>query len=343
MPKSEPLVSVVTPVYNGERFLRGCIESVLAQTYSNWDYTIVNNCSTDRTLEIAQEYAAKDPRIKPVVTNKAFVRVIENHNNAFREISPESKYCKVVAADDQLMPECLEKMVRLAEEHPTVGLVGAYGLAGNRVIWQGLRYPTAFLHGRELAHDCLMGTHAYVFGTPTSVMYRSDIVRSKPAFYNESNIHADTEICLEIMAKHDFGFVHQVLTTQDVRDDSLTSFSRRINTYLASVLFDLKQYGPTFLSEEELKIRLREHIHYYYWYLAKEVFKRRDKEFWDFHRAKLAAFGYPLSRARLARYVVWVSLDLFFDPKTSTGKPIRHKWQKGRARPDIRYRVEYQS
>jgi glycosyltransferase involved in cell wall biosynthesis len=51
-------VSVVTPVFNGEKYLRACIESVLAQSYDNWDYTIVDNCSTDSTLAIAHEYAA---------------------------------------------------------------------------------------------------------------------------------------------------------------------------------------------------------------------------------------------------------------------------------------------
>src|SRR3977135_4188229 len=99
MPSHKPLVSVVTHVYNGESYLRECIESVLAQTYTNWDYTIVNNCSTDRTLEIAQESAAKDSRIR-IHSNEVFVRVIENHNISFRQIAPQSKYCKVVAADD---------------------------------------------------------------------------------------------------------------------------------------------------------------------------------------------------------------------------------------------------
>src|SRR5512146_3249684 len=106
----EPLVSVVTPVFNGEKYLRECVDSVLAQTYTNWHYVIVNNCSTDRTLEIAQEYAARDSRIR-VVNNREFVGVDANHNNAFREISPDSKYCKVVAADDWIFPECLERMV----------------------------------------------------------------------------------------------------------------------------------------------------------------------------------------------------------------------------------------
>jgi len=54
-----PLVSIVTPVYNGEPYLAECIESVLAQTYPNWEYIIQNNCSTDRTLEIASEYGKK--------------------------------------------------------------------------------------------------------------------------------------------------------------------------------------------------------------------------------------------------------------------------------------------
>src|SRR5262245_33269523 len=125
MSARDPLVSVATPVYNGGKYLAECIESVLAQTYQNWDYVIVNNCSTDKTLDIAQTYARKDKRIR-VVSNYQFVGVIENHNIAFQNISQESKYCKVVSADDWLNPECLNKMVELAEAHPSVGIVGSY-------------------------------------------------------------------------------------------------------------------------------------------------------------------------------------------------------------------------
>src|SRR5260370_37263796 len=102
----QPLVSVITPVYNGEEFLAECIESVLAQTYQNWDYTIVNNRSTDRTLQIAKSYAAKDSRIR-VHNNRDFLTIIQNHNHAIRQISPDSKYCKVVLADHCLFPACL--------------------------------------------------------------------------------------------------------------------------------------------------------------------------------------------------------------------------------------------
>src|SRR5688572_27923951 len=96
---AQPLVSVLTPVYNGEKYLAECIESVLAQTYDNWEYVIVNNCSTDRTFEIAQQYANKDKRIR-IHNNSTFVGCDTNGNIAFRQISAESKYCKVVHADD---------------------------------------------------------------------------------------------------------------------------------------------------------------------------------------------------------------------------------------------------
>ena len=126
MNSTYPLVSVLTPVYNGEQYLAECIESVINQKYSNWEYIIVNNCSTDRTIEIALEYAKKDSRIR-VENNRKFVCCEENHNIAFRLISNESKYCKVVSADDWIYPECLIKLVDVAERNSKVGIVASYG------------------------------------------------------------------------------------------------------------------------------------------------------------------------------------------------------------------------
>ena len=256
--RREPLVSVVTPVYNGGNYLRECIESVLAQTYTNWEYTIVNNCSTDRTLDIAREYAAKDSRIR-IHSNEVFVRVNENHNISFREIAPQSKYCKVVAADDWLFPECIEKMVDLAETHPSVVIVGAYGLYGGpsaEVAWVGLPYPSTVVPGGRDACRLRLLKGLYVFGTPTSVLYRSDIVRSRHAFFNESNLHADSEACFEFLGDHDFGFVHQILTFRRMQEGSLTTFSKRVNTYLPGILYELVKYGSKYLSDVELKCRI---------------------------------------------------------------------------------------
>src|SRR5215208_2676505 len=138
---SQPLVSIVTPVHNEASHLPECIESVLAQTYQNWDYTIVDNQSTDHTVDIATSYAKRDPRIRVLRTDR-LIPALANHNAALRKISPRSRYCKVLFGDDWLWPECLERMVELAERNPTVGIVSAYALEGERVMLTGLPYQT---------------------------------------------------------------------------------------------------------------------------------------------------------------------------------------------------------
>src|SRR2546430_2765321 len=246
----EPLVSVITPVYNGECYLRECMESVLAQTYTNFEYIIQNNCSTDGTLAIAQEYAARDPRIR-IHTNERFVRVTENRNIGYRQISLASKYCKPVDSDDMILPECLERMVRVAEDHPRVGIVGAYGLysqADMGVYSRGVPYGDVVLPGRALARPYLLGKGPAVIGAPTYVLLRSDLVRSRHAFMNEANLHADSESCLDSLEHHDFGFVHQILTFTRVRGGSLTAISQNLNSYLPDPLYALTQYSPKYLT-----------------------------------------------------------------------------------------------
>ena len=318
----DPLVSVVTPVYNGEEHLRECIESVLAQTYTNWDYTIVNNCSTDRTLEIAREYADKDPRIR-VHTNDAFVRVIENHNIAFRQISPDSKYCKPVAADDWLYPECIEKMVRLAEEFPRIVLVCAYALQGLKVVYDDvIPDHRTVVQGRDACRWRLLGGK-YIFGAASAVLYPSEILRSRHAFYNEANLHADSEVNFELLEQRDLGFVHQVLSYRREREESMTSFSGRFNTYVTCRLFELVTYGPRYLTPDEQERRLRENLWEYYQYLATQVYERREPQFWKFHRDKLAEVGHPLGRARLAAHVGLYTLDLLLNPKITAARARR--------------------
>jgi len=322
--KDEPLVSIVTPVYNGERYLRECIESILAQSYTRWNYTIVNNCSTDMTLEIARKYAEKDSRIR-IHNNEKFVQVIENWNIAFRQISPMSKYCKPLAADDMLLPECLEKMVRLAEEYPNVAIIGAHGLYSRPemgVYCRGIPYPHTVLPGHELCRGYLLEKGPAVFGPATFFLFRSDIVRSRDAFYNEYNIHADSEACLEFLEHYDFGFVQQILTFIRVQDESLTSVSQRLNTHLAHRLYVLKKYGPKHLSEPDLEQQLRKQIRDYYRYLGWQVTKLRDREFWNYHRRELHSLGYRLSIARVACYTLSYVLNLLLDPKRIARKAL---------------------
>lgn len=312
-----PLVSVVTPVYNGEKYLAECIESVVAQNYQNWDYIIVNNCSTDRTLEIAQRYAQKEPRIK-IHNNECFADRVENHNIALRQISPDSKYCKVLHADDWLFPECIIRMVELAEVNPSVGVVGAYGLEGVRVRWDGLPYPSPVTSGRELCRRSLLGG-LYVFGSPTSILFRSDLVRGcNNLFVSDEfgSLSSDQDACYQILRSSDFGFIHQVLTYSRTHGESATSIatSTNLNHDLPAALNILRKYGPDYLTENEYEARLNLLMVRYYCFLGQSLLYLRGKQFWDFHRRALGFMGFPLNRKRLLWAACYEVFDTLVNP-----------------------------
>ncbi|HEY6770491.1 MAG TPA: glycosyltransferase family 2 protein [Candidatus Sulfotelmatobacter sp.] len=320
---SEPLVSVVVPVYNEERFLGECIESILAQSYANWECVIVNNCSSDGSREIAQRYADSDRRIR-VHDNQRFVRAVPNFNGALRQISSSCKYVKIVFADDLIFPECLERMVEVAEQNPTAGIIGAYGLQGPDVMWTGLPYPSRLISGREICRKLFLDD-LYVFGTGTSLLFRADLVRERDPFYNESNLHADSETCCALLANCDFGFVHQVLTFTRVRPNSLFQFSRAMNTLIAGRLYDLVHYGRQCLTEEEYRRCIDKKLTAYYQFLAAHMVRRYDAKFWQYHRGKLMEAGVGFDRVRLVGALFGKIMNAVLNPKQAVDKFVARK------------------
>ena len=311
----QPLVSVITPVYNAEKYLTECIESVLAQTYNNWEYIIVNNCSTDGSPGIIRGYVDKHKRIL-LHNNMEFVSAIENHHIAYRQISSESKYCKVVHADDWLFPECLEKMVALGENYPAVGIVGSYRLDGAWVTLDGLPYPSHVTPGREVCRSSLLGG-PYVFGSPTSLLIRSDIVRKRDPFYDEPNfsLQADIAACYDILMNSDFGYVHQVLTYTRRHEGTQTTVTQAINSYNWVRLMLLRKYGSSYLKQEEYDRLFKNGINDYYRFLAKSIFQKGGKEFRQYHEDKLRKLGCPISKAKLSRAVLFQIIDILLDQK----------------------------
>lgn len=303
---SRPLVSVITPVYNGEKFLPECIESVLAQTYENWEYVIVNNCSTDGSLKIAEDFSRMDTRIR-VHDNKDFLSMVQNFNHSLLQISSKSKYCKIVHADDLLFSECLAKMVALAEDKSSVGIVGSYVLEGCRVKCDGLPYPKYLYSGREICRMTLLDRSPvkgglYVFGSPTSLLIRSDLIRRRNPFYQEEYLQVvDQEVCYFLLEHCDFGFIHEVLTYSRDHSQSTSSSVSALNRLILEELMLLKDYGPKYLSRDEYENRLSVRMQNYYRFLSTSVFEKKNKEFWSFHRSGLAQLELPLSWARLLK------------------------------------------
>jgi glycosyltransferase involved in cell wall biosynthesis len=287
---AQPLVSVVTPVYNGAEYLAECIESVLSQTYENWEYAIVDNCSTDATLEIARSYQDRDPRIR-VESPGVFVNVVESGNRSLRQISRESKYTKVLHADDWLFPECLERMVELSERHPTVGVVSAYRLEETRVTLSGLPYSISVLSGSEICRSTLLGEpYPHLFGSPSSLLIRSDLIRAHDPFYDpeydigeDYPFTEDVAACCEILRESDFGFVHQVLTF--TRRDERSPFSKysRLDANLPEQLNLILKYGPVYLTKEEYERLVAVYVARYATFLLKNIPRLAKAELRAYH------------------------------------------------------------
>ncbi len=323
--REEPLVSILTPVYNMEHFLPQCIESVLSQTYKNYEYIIVNNCSTDRSLEIALECAKKDSRIR-VHNNERFVGVIENHNSAFRLMSPAAKYCKVVSADDFIFPDCLTKMVEFAEANPCVGIVGSYQLSGNHILWQGFEYPRTVFPGCEICRRIfLRGEKSFGFGAPTSLLYRAELVRTSEAFYPNPSPHSDTSACFEHLRNSSFGFVYQVLSYEQTHQATQSAKSAQMDRYSSAYLNDVIQYGPFYLNKEEIELVLNRQLKGYHRFLAANYFCRSgDQEFWSYHKGRLAELGCPLSRFTLLK----AGLLTILQEAPNPGKAAAKLWRR---------------
>jgi glycosyltransferase involved in cell wall biosynthesis len=116
--REQPLVSVLMTTYNREKYLSEAIDSVLASTYANFELIIVDDGSTDKTIDIAGEYLAKDARIK-FYRNRSNLGDYPNRNMAASYAT--GTYLKYVDADDYIYPWGLALLVEMMEQFPGAG------------------------------------------------------------------------------------------------------------------------------------------------------------------------------------------------------------------------------
>ncbi len=292
------------PVYNGARSLRAALNSVVKQTYENFECIVLDNCSSDDTGVIAKEFSSKDSRFR-CVRNETLLPVMQNHNAVVALMSETAAYCQILQADDALEPDCLRNKVALAERFPEVGIVASYSL------WGGKRFPEADV---PFSGDCLPGKDAagrvlrgdfYPFLSPSGVLLRADLVRRRGKIYNESALHGDVQASYELLEEADFGFVHETLVHVGRSAQSVTSRENApLNRNLAANLELLVAYGPRFLSKQALESSVKSRLAHYYATLSRAALEGRSAEFWDFHRLALKRAGHPLRRWRLAKAII---------------------------------------
>jgi len=119
----EQKVSVVMPAYNASDYIKEAIDSVLNQTYSNFELIIIDDASTDNTWEIIKSY--DDKRIRPY-KNEENLKIVKTRNKGFDLVSNNSKYIAIMDSDDICMPKRLKKEVNFLEKNKEYGLVGSH-------------------------------------------------------------------------------------------------------------------------------------------------------------------------------------------------------------------------
>jgi hypothetical protein len=177
--------------------------------------------------------------------------------------------------------------------------VGSYQRSNDEIKWKGLPEDTTVISGREACRMHLLNS-VYVFGSPTSVLYRSDLIRRTASFFPHLEPHADTSACFRCLRECDFGFVHEVLSKERVHEAQISSRVRKLEAGTPELLDLVDQYGRFYLTEDELLKRRAEAVAAYYMMLASVALKMGGgREFWQFHKRKLAKLGYQFDWRRL--------------------------------------------
>lgn len=162
-----PRVTVLMSVYNSDKYLRVAIDSILNQTYDNFEFLIIDDGSTDKSLDIIKSY--KDPRIRLVSRkNKGLVASLNEGIEKAR-----GEYIARQDSDDASKPERLEKEVEYLDNHPEVGLVGSNYTVMDSRKWKPLVDTNVFTHPNDLKLAQIT-CNQYGHG---SIMMRTSVVR----------------------------------------------------------------------------------------------------------------------------------------------------------------------
>jgi glycosyltransferase involved in cell wall biosynthesis len=202
-------------VYNGEKHLREAVDSILRQTFSDFEFIIIDDCSTDRTAEILATYT--DPRIRLSRNdeNLGLTRSLNKGLDAAR-----GEYIARMDSDDVSLPERLEKQVAYMDEHPEIAASGTWA-------------RDIDAEGRECGTRCLpVGERMkYEFWRPSPIVHPSAIIRAShlgKLRYDTRLRHAqDYDLWLTLKADHELGNLPEYLLLYRVHPDSITSRNRQ--------------------------------------------------------------------------------------------------------------------
>ena len=177
-----PKVSVLMPAYNVEKYIGEAIDSVLNQTFTDFEFIIVNDGSTDNTAKIIKQYAKKDKRIR-FIDNHSNLGISRTRNNLLSLSNTE--YIAYLDSDDRMKPNRLAIQYRYMESHPDVGVLGtAYQCFG-------VMNKVCIMPKKVCLLDLLKGCF---IGNPTVMMRKSILVKNGISYNEQFQTSEDYEL-----------------------------------------------------------------------------------------------------------------------------------------------------
>lgn len=219
MDKNRNLVSVVLPVYNAALYLSEAIQSILNQTYSNFELIIIDDASTDNSWIIITQFAQQDKRIR-TFRNERNLKLSKTLNLGIEHAS--GIYIARMDADDISLPDRLEKQVAYMNMHPEVGISG-----GSMEIMRA----TGDVFAKRTYHLNDQDIRSHIFRySPYShplIIMRKTILNKVGGYRDEYNPAEDYELYFRIGAVSKFGNLSDTLLKYRVVDKSMTTGSTR--------------------------------------------------------------------------------------------------------------------
>jgi glycosyltransferase involved in cell wall biosynthesis len=209
---SSPLISVCIPVFNGAGFIREAIDSVLSQTCSDFEVIIVDNCSTDNTVEIIQEYT--DSRIK-LFRNEANLGMIPNWNKTLEYAT--GIYIKILPADDLLYPDCLTLQTNIlnSDKEKKIALVcGRRNIIndqGKILFNRGFTKKAVQLTGIN-AISRVIRSGGNIIGEGGAVMFRREILAKTGVFTSKIFYILDLDLWFKILLNGDLYAMPEIVS-----------------------------------------------------------------------------------------------------------------------------------
>ena len=207
-----PLLTVFTPVFNLEKYIEETIKSILSQTFTDFEYILIDDCSSDRSVEIIESF--NDPRIR-LIQNKINQGISFNRNLAIEEA--KGKYIAMIDGDDLALPERLEKQLVFLEKNPDYGIIGTEVININKKGEQLGSIIKYTIPDDEIPSRMLFNNY---IATSSTMIRLSELAEIR--FKKEFVVAEDYEVWIQLIRNCKIGHIRLPLTKYRIHDDSIS-------------------------------------------------------------------------------------------------------------------------